>query len=100
MGGEVKRFSFGSFLAGAVLAFLAGLVGNIVASMIAGSLFGRMNAHNPTLGVLIGVVPGILLIIASRRAAQNGFGQGLLASGILMMLGGGLCGGGVAGLFG
>jgi hypothetical protein len=100
MGGEVKRFSFGSFLAGAVIAFFTGFAGNIAAAMIAGALWGRINAHNPALGVLLGIIPGIVLIIISRRVAQNGLGQGMLAAGIVMMLGGGLCGGGVAGLFG
>lgn len=97
---EPKRFSFGNFIAGGVLGMFVGVVGNVVAMSIAGALFGRSNAHNPALGFLIGILPGVGLIFVSRNVSRSGLAQGLLTASIFILLTGGLCGGGVAGLFG
>ena len=100
MGGEVKSFSFGNFIAGGVVAVAVGVLGNLTAMAISGSLFGRTNQHNPVLGALIGIVPGVSLIFLSRRLSHNGLSLGMLLGAIPILLTGGLCGGGVAGLFG
>ena len=102
MGGEVevKKFSCGEFLAGGIIGFVLGCVGNGIAMAVSGALFGKYNAHNPFLGMLIGIVPGIALIFFSRRLTQRGLGQGILVASVFILLAGGLCGGGVAGLFG
>ena len=105
MGGEVvappqKRFSCGEFLAGLAIALAAGWIGNGLAAAICGSLFGKYDAHNPTAGVLIGIIPGIILILVSRGVTRVGVRQGMLLMSVFILLSGGLCGGGVAGLFG
>jgi hypothetical protein len=100
MGHEVKPFSFGNFIAGGVVAVAVGVIGNAIAMAISGALFGKSGRHNPVVGGLIGIIPGVALIFLSRRLSHNGMSLGMLLVAIPILLTGGLCGGGVAGLFG
>jgi hypothetical protein len=79
-------------IGGLLLALVLGAVGNIVAGLIA------VSSGNRVAAVLIGAVPGILFIVASRTAPKNGFAHGLLIGGCIVALLGGACGAALVGL--
>ena len=81
-----QQFSAGEWLKGAVLALTSGLAVGVIALAIAESV-GTQSA-----GMVFGVIPGIILIAISRSARRNGFAQGMLFGGCIVVLLGGLCG--------
>lgn len=106
MGDEVApvppkpKFACGEFIGGVTIGIVCGLAGNIGAMALSGALFGRMDRHHPMIGMLIGVIPGIVLILIALRLQRATIKYGILVTSIFILLSGGLCGGGVAGLFG
>jgi len=94
MGDEIKAFSWGDWLSGALAAVVAGVILDIPAS------FAGAATHNAFLGVLLGVAPGVLIAFSSRWVQQGGLRQGVLTGAILVLIVGGLCGGTMAGLAG
>jgi hypothetical protein len=92
MADEIMQFSWSRCIAGLIVAIMAGAV-----LSVGGGIVGAAT-RNGFLGALIGAAPSALLAVVSRRANQNGFGQGLLVGACVMAAVGGLCGGVAGGL--
>jgi uncharacterized membrane protein YjjP (DUF1212 family) len=88
MGDEIMPFSWPYWFAGV---FVGVAAGGILC------LIGGLATQNVWVAVLCGAAPGVLLSLLSRRATQNGLGQGLLTGACLIVVVGGVCGGLVGG---
>jgi hypothetical protein len=78
--------SAGALIGGLFLSLCVGGFANIFAGLIGGNTGERFWAF------VIGAIPGLLFIVASRVARSNGFAQGLLIGGCIVALVGGACG--------
>ncbi len=81
-----RTISAGPLIGGLLLSLLLGGFANLFSGMIG------ILTENKVLAILIGAIPGVLFIVASRAARANGFAQGLLIGGCIVALIGGACG--------
>lgn len=80
-------FSCLGYLVGFIVALLAGGIGDIVAWGIAGT------SKSATLGVVLGVIPGIVILLCAYPARRLSIAPGLVSGGSVVLLLGGACGG-------
>lgn len=67
------------------------MIGGIIPE-IALTLFGASVIRNAALDLLIGLVPGAVLIVVGTQLRQKSFGLGLIIGGCVIGLLGGACG--------
>jgi hypothetical protein len=84
-------FSVGLWIAGFLLAMIAGGIANIFAGLWGASL----KVH--VLAFIIGAIPGAGFMVLSRFVSRNGFAQGLMTGGCIIGLIGGACGASMVG---
>jgi len=82
---EEKKFSAKAWGAGCLVAFSAGCVFN----MIVISIGLRINVT--VVATILGLLPGIALIIISRRPKERNFATGMLVGAIVIAILGGAC---------
>ena len=73
------------FFALLVSLFFGGIA-NIISGLVAG------DSHNRVLAFFIGAIPGALFMLASLAASRNGWRQGFMIGGCIILLIGGACG--------
>ena len=83
---EKEPFSIPALVTGMAVSLVFGGILSIFADMI-GTL-----TNNAGIALLVGAIPGVLFMLASRSATKNGFAQGLLIGGSIVALIGGACG--------
>lgn len=81
-----RTISAGPLIGGLVLSLFLGGFANLLSGLLG------ILTENKVLAILIGAIPGVLFIVASRAARANGFAQGLLIGGCIVALIGGACG--------
>ena len=81
-----QRFSWGQWIGGVAAAFALGSFGNAFVIMIG------FQINKTIVSAILGLLPGIVLIIIGKRMTSRGFGGGLLVGGCLIALLGGICG--------
>jgi hypothetical protein len=90
---EQKPFSWGVWIGGLMLALVIGGPANVVAGLAA------MSQHNAVSGFLIGVIPGVFLMLVYLGIRRNvrALALGILTGACAIALIGGICGGSLAG---
>ncbi len=83
---QPQSFSWADWLGGFVVALVGGSCGNALAIAIG------FRINLTLVSLILGLVPGIFLIVLSRRVANRAFGSGLLVAACLITLLGGICG--------
>ena len=87
MGDPVRKpFSWAAWLGGFFIALITGLIANLVFGFFA------IDLSNPTLGILIELIPGTLFVVLSIRRWREAFEQGFLTGAAIVLLIGGICG--------
>jgi uncharacterized membrane protein YdjX (TVP38/TMEM64 family) len=81
-----RTISAGPLIGGLLLSLFVGAIANLLSGLIG------MSTGNKVYALLIGAIPGVFFIVASRAARANGFAQGLLIGGCIVALIGGACG--------
>ena len=84
---ETEQFSWGAWWLGLVISLFIGGIAAFFAGLVASSLKVVIES------ALIGAIPGVILVIVSRFTPRQGFAQGLLVGGIIILAIGGACGG-------
>ena len=82
---ETKPFSLKNWAIGCFVTFLFGSMFNMAAIMIG------LRINVTAIATLLGLLPGIGLIVASRRSADPSFAKGALVGAIAIAILGGAC---------
>lgn len=83
---QAQRFSWGGWIGGFLAAFVLGSFGNAVVIAIG------FQINVTAISTILGILPGLIMIVISRRTQRNSFASGLLVGACLIALLGGICG--------
>jgi hypothetical protein len=82
---EEKKFSARAWGSGCFVAVASGCVLNMMVIMIG------LRINITVVAAILGVLPGIGIIVASRRSKEHNFAMGLLVGAIVIAILGGAC---------
>ena len=83
---EASKFSWPYCIATMILTLVCGSILTVIVTMLAATI------HGAGIGMIAGLAPGALIVLAGTRASKDGFGQGLIIGGCILALAGGTCG--------